>query len=353
MKRSVALLVPIDCEQRTGGYIWGARVAEELRRLDWEVEQHDLPPGFPHPDRAARAASARLLAGLPDGALVLADNYALDTMPEVLAIEARRLRLVAIVHHPFADEGDPDAVGQAALIAAERASLGHLSHMVVTSRLTATTLECHYGVQAGQVTVAYPGVDAAPVAAGSDSNDVVLLAVGAVIPRKDHRALIEALGGLLDLRWRLRVVGNLDRFPATVAAVRARAAALGIAERLEFAGELSPVALAAARHGADLQVSASRHEGFGMALAEGVACGLPAVAVAGGAVAEWLTPEAALLTPPGDAAALVAALRSAIADEPLRQRLRDGALRLRDRLPTWREAGLAVERALYLAAADR
>ena len=78
---------------------------------------------------------------------------------------------------------------------------------------TATTLERDYGVRAGQVTVAYPGVDAAPVAAGSGSNDVVLLAVGAVIPRKDHRALIEALGGLRDLHWRLRVVGNLDRFP--------------------------------------------------------------------------------------------------------------------------------------------
>lgn len=353
MKRHVTLLVPVDCEQRTGGYIWGARVAEELRRLGWVVEEHDLPPGFPHPDHVARSESARILAGFPDGALLLADNYALDSMPEVLSVEARRLRLVAIVHHPFADEGDPKAAEQAALEAAERAALAHLSHIVVTSHLTATTLARDYGVQAGQITVAYPGVDTAPIAAGSGSTDMVLLAVGAVIPRKDHRTLIEALGGLRDLRWRLRIVGNLDRFPATVAAVRARAVELGIADRLEFMGELSQVALAGARHGADLQVSASRHEGFGMALAEGVACGLPGVAVAGGAVAEWLTPEAALLTPPGDTAALAVALRSAIADEPLRQRLRAGALRLRDRLPTWHAAGLAVDRALVSAAADQ
>ena len=74
---------------------------------------------------------------------------------------------------------------------------------------------------------------------------------------------------------------------------------------------------------------------------------------AGGAVAEWLTPEAALLTPPGDPAALVAALRSAIAAGSLRQRLRAGALRLRERLPRWHAAGLAVEQALISAAADR
>lgn len=352
MQRRVTLLVPVDCERRTGGYIWGARVAQELRGLGWAVEEHALPPGFPRPDRAARAESARILAGFADGAVILADNYALDTMPEVLAGEAGRLRLVPIVHHPFADEGGP-AADQAALVAAEREALGHASHIVVTSRLTAATLERDYAVPAARITVALPGVDPAPVAADPGSAEIRLLAVGAVIPRKDHLALIEALGSLRDLCWRLRIVGNLDRFPAAVAAVSARAAALGIVDRLELAGELSPAALAAARQAADLQVSASRHEGFGMALAEGIACGLPAVTVASGAVPEWLTADAALLTPPGDPAALAAALRAAIADGRLRRSLRDGALRLRARLPTWPEAGLAVERALVRAAAGR
>ena len=171
------------------------------------------------------------------------------------------------------------------------------------------------------------------------------------MPRKDHLGLIEALGTLHDLPWRLRVVGNLVRFPETVAEVRARAATLGIAHRIELTGELSAGALAAAWRGADLVVSASRHEGFGMALAEGIAHGLPAVAVAGGAIPEWLTPDAALLVPLGEPAALAAALRAAIMDQRLRQRLRAGALRLRGRLPTWRAAALAVEQALLVAAA--
>lgn len=353
LERRVALLVPVDCERRTGGYIWGARVALELRELGWAVEERALPPGFPWPDRAARAESARILAGFPDGALILADNYALDTMPEVLAGEARRLRLVPIVHHPFADEGGPESAAQVALVAAEREALRHASHVVVTSRLTAATLGRDYGVPAERITVAFPGVDPAPLAAGAATATLRLLAVGAVIPRKDHLALIEALGAVRDLPWRLRVVGNLDRFPQTVTAVSTRATALGIADRLELAGELEPVALAGARQAADLQVSASRHEGFGMALAEGIACGLPAVAVAGGAIAEWLTADAALLVPPGDGAALAAALRAAITDGQVRRRLRDGALRLRSRLPTWPEAGLAVERALIGMAGGR
>ena len=88
-----------------------------------------------------------------------------------------------------------------------------------------------------------------------------------------------------------------------------------------------------------------------MALAEGIARGLPAVAVAGGAIPEWLAPEAALLVPLGEPAALAAALRAAILDRPLRQRLRAGALRLRERLPSWQTTALAVERALLTAAA--
>ena len=45
LERRVALLVPVDCERRTGGYIWGARVALELRELGWAVEEQALPPG--------------------------------------------------------------------------------------------------------------------------------------------------------------------------------------------------------------------------------------------------------------------------------------------------------------------
>ena len=71
--RRVALLLPADCERYTGGYIWESRVVRELRELGWTVEERDLPPGFPHPDAAARVGSARVLAGYPNGALILSE----------------------------------------------------------------------------------------------------------------------------------------------------------------------------------------------------------------------------------------------------------------------------------------
>ncbi|MFO1050239.1 MAG: glycosyltransferase family 4 protein [Geminicoccaceae bacterium] len=349
--RNVVLLLPSDCERHTGGYVWESRVAQELRELGWVVDERELPPGFPHPSHAARSGSVRVLAGFPDGALILSESYATSVIPELLAAEAHRLRLVTVVHHPLADETGLTSQERARLFASERAALRCLRHVVVPSRETGSRLERRYGVPASRLTLAYPGTDPAPLARGSAGQEATLLAVGAVMPRKDQPALIEALGTLRDLRWRLRVVGSLVRFPDTVREVRARAAALDIADRVELTGEVDAPTLARWRDGSDLQVSASRHEGYGMALAEGIACGLPAVAVAGGAVAEWLTADAALLVPPGDPAALALALRRAIADRALRQRLRAGAIDLRRTLPTWRSAALATERALLRALA--
>ncbi|MGE3739853.1 MAG: hypothetical protein AB7I59_10170, partial [Geminicoccaceae bacterium] len=134
--RQVTLLLPSDCERYTGGYIWESRVARELRELSWTVDERDLPPGFPHPGPAARAGSAKVLAGFPDGALILSESYATSTIPEVLAVEAHRLRLVTIVHHPFADESDLPAGERRLMAARECESLRHLVHVIVPSRLT-------------------------------------------------------------------------------------------------------------------------------------------------------------------------------------------------------------------------
>ena len=114
-------------------------------------------------------------------------------MPEVLAVEACRLRLVSIVHHSLADEGDLAPADWTRIVALERAALAHLTHVIVPSRHTAATLRSRYGVPASRITIAHPGTDLASLAAGSRSDEISLLTVGAVSPRKDHLALIEVI----------------------------------------------------------------------------------------------------------------------------------------------------------------
>ena len=79
----------------------------------------------------------------------------------------------------------------------------------------------------------------------------------------------------------------------------------------------------------------SFHEGYGMALAEAIAHGLPVVSTRAGAIADTVPGTAGMLVPPGDVPALRAALQRLLADAAWRAQLRGGALAARAALPSW------------------
>jgi glycosyltransferase involved in cell wall biosynthesis len=235
------------------------------------------------------------------------------------------------------------------LLGSEREALRSARRAIVTSPLTARTLVADLGVPADRIAVALPGVDPAPVA---EVGDVPrrLLCVGTLTPRKGHLVLLDALATLRDLDWGLVCAGSLDRDSGTTGAVRDAVDRLGLADRVSLLGELDGAGLAAAYADADLLVSASFYEGYGMALTEALARGLPVVAAAGGAVPDTVPADAGLLVPVDDALALAAALRRALVEPGLYGRLREGALQARGRLPRWEDTAAAIERALLAEA---
>jgi len=96
-----------------------------------------------------------------------------------------------------------------------------------------------------------------------------------------------------------------------------------------------------------------RHEGYGMVVAEALARGLPVVSTATGAIRDLVGDEAGIVVPPGDLAALADALSRVLGDADLRARLADGARRVREHLPTWDAAAVAMAQALERAARTR
>jgi len=349
--RDAALVYPGDLATRTGGYAYDRRAFAALAGRRWRVRHVGLPDRFPFPDEAALAAADRALARLPDGTATVVDGLALGAMPAVAARHRDRLRLVALVHHPLCLETGLDPADVARLRASERRALAACRRVIATSTATAGALVADFGVARERLTVAVPGTDPAPLAAAT-GDPPRLLCVGTLTPRKGHRLLLQALASLRDLGWSLVLAGSTDRDPATAAAVRAAVGDLGLARRVTLAGELDPAGLDAAYAAADLLVSASFHEGYGMALAEALARGLPIVAASGGAVADTVPPDAGLLVPPGDAAALGEALRRVLTDPGLRALLRAGAAAARGRLPRWEDTAAAIEGALTALGGD-
>lgn len=356
---AVALLLPGDIDTPTGGYLYDRRMVQELRARDWRVEVVALDSSFPAPTPAALAQADRALAALPDGAVALVDGLAFGAMPRVAAVHGARLRLVALVHHPLAHETGLEAARAHELHASERAALEHVRAVVVTSPETASTLQRDYAVPDGRLEVVEPGTDlpAADHARRDRDADIPrrlrLLCVATLAPRKGHELLLHALAALEPAqRPRLDCLGSTTRDPAHAAHLQALAQRLGLADDVRFLGECAAPQVAAAFAAADLFVLPSWYEGYGMAVAEAIACGLPVVATAVGAAPRVVGDEAGLLVPPGDQPAFTAALRRVVEDPALRGRLAAAAGRRAASLPRWPEQAARLARCLAAVAAS-
>ncbi len=350
---TVHVVVPegIDDPARpSGGNAYDRRVCQGLGETGWSVRAHAVPGSWPQPDAASYAALAGVIQAIPDDAVVLLDGLVASTAPEVLVPQANRLRLVTLVHMPLGhDPADDDARRR------EVAVLSAAASVVTTSRWARRTLLELYELPGDRVHVAEPGVDAAGLAPGT-AGAGALLCVAAVIPGKGHDVLLDALTTLPDLPWRCLCAGRLDGDAAFAEGLRRHVLDRGLAERVSFPGPLTGADLARSYRAADLLVLASRAETYGMVVTEALARGLPVVASEVGGVPEALGHGAqrvrpGLLVPPGDPAALGAALRAWLGDAALRERLRRAAGERRASLSRWSTTASVVSGVLAKAAA--
>lgn len=330
--RPLAFLLPGDLNTRTGGYGYDRQIIAGLRALDWQVEIHELDGSFPLPTGAALQGARSVLAGLPEGALVMIDGLAFGAMPGVAEAEATRLKLVGLVHHPLALETGLEDHRVLEFRHGERRSLATTRAVVVTSAATKNLLQ-EYGVPAARVTVVEPGTAPGDVSSGSGSPTLALLCVATLTTRKGHDVLFAALSALDDHDWSLRCMGGSSA--STIRRMTAQLASYGIADRVLFAGEGDDAAVSAAYARADVFVLPTRYEGYGMVVAEALACGLPVVSTRTGAIPELVGEDAGLVVPPGDVNALQSALRRLFEEPQLLPALRRGAIARRETLPRW------------------
>jgi glycosyltransferase involved in cell wall biosynthesis len=327
--------VPGRLTTKTGGYGYDRRIVDGLRALGWDLQVRELDDSFPFPTTDALEQAEGALATIGAGTCVLIDGLAFGAMADVAGRHARRLRLVALVHHPLAWETGLDPEVAVQLFHQERRALASARRVIVTSRATAGRLP-EYGIDRSRIAVVEPGTDSAPLTDVVDEGGATrLLMVAAVVPRKGHELLLQSLLPLVDRPWSLTCVGSTRRHPPTVARVQELMRAEGLGSRVVLTGELDDDALVEEYRRAQVFVLPTFCEGYGMAVAEALAHGLPVVATVTGAIADLVGDAAGLLVPPGDATALSGALAAMIGDSALRRRCREGAQRVRARLPRW------------------
>lgn len=323
-----------DLARPSGGNTYDRRVCRGLAESGWNVHVHEVPGAWPSPDTPSYAALADALSRIPDRAPVLVDGLVASPAPDVLVPEARRLRLVALVHMPLGEGTADDGVRER-----EGAVLSAAESVVTTSAWARRTLLQLYSLPTDRVQVAEPGVDTAGLAPGTATAGA-FISVAAVIPGKGHDVLLDALATLRGLRWRCLCVGSLERDPIFVEHLGRRVTAGRMGSQVRFSGPQAGAELTDSYSTADVLVLPSRAESYGMVVTEALARGLPVVAADVGGVREALGHGAdgvrpGLLVPPGDAAALGDALRAWLEDAALRRRLRRAARERRKSLADW------------------
>jgi glycosyltransferase involved in cell wall biosynthesis len=196
-------------------------------------------------------------------------------------------------------------------------SVGHARAVVCVAETMARNLEAELPSAAAKTRVVLNGVggefrptDAVPAAVAR------IVFVGSLIPRKGGDVLLRAFAGLSSPSV-LRFVGDGPERESLEALGRS----LGVADRLEFSGQVAPESVAGHLAASTLFVLPSYSEGRPNVLLEAMAGGVPVVASRiDGVIDTVVDGEHAWLFDAGDVDALTAALIDALARPDERQR---------------------------------
>lgn len=312
-----------DVTVASGGNTYDRRMCELLG-----LEKVTVPGRWPTPSTKARVALSQTLGEIPDGAVVLIDGLVACGVPEVVVPQARRLRLVVVLHLQLADETGLPLERAAGLDRREREVLRAATAVVATSEWAARRAIAHHGLDPRRVRTAPPGTDPAPLAAGTESGNR-LLCLASVTQRKGHDVLADALSNLADLPWTCVCVGSLRRDPGHARRIQGQIDRLGLTHKMILAGPLPDEDLNQTFNRTDLLVLPSRRETFGMVVTEAIVRGIPVLTSNVDALPYTLGRDTnktpGLLVPPDDVPALTEALRRWLTEAELRDQLREAA----------------------------
>ncbi len=340
-------LIPGNLDTPTGGYAYDRQILHHLQQRAFPLVPVELGGEWPAPTAKDIAICESLFHSFSEKTALLIDGLAFGAMPETLLKQAKG-PLIALCHHPLAYETGLDESRRRELHMSEKAALAHARSVIVTSDETAGLLAREFSVSERNIVIALPGTRRMRRARGG--GDIPhLVAIGSVSRRKNYDGLLEALRQIADLSWRLTIAGRVED-EGLMASLMERTSANDWGDRIQFTGALPDDAIETLLVGADLFVMPSHYEGYGMAVMEAVASGLPSVTTDAVPSARQVPAGAIKSVPLGDSAAFGTALRVLLTDAEARKKMATLAWDARAKLPNWETTSdtvaAAIEKAL-------
>jgi glycosyltransferase involved in cell wall biosynthesis len=216
--------------------------------------------------------------------------------------------------------------------------LRRIHRLIALSQSTASDLVTLCQVPRERITVIYPGHDPAFHVVPQDQvcaararfglPERYLIHVGNISLKKNLGTLIEAF---LDFRARHGFDGKLllagaDYYKGHDERLEQLIAQPNVRDALVLPGYIPQDLLVALLNGACAFLFPSLHEGFGIAVLEAMACGVPVIAHAAGAVREVVGDAGVIIESSTDIHSWSCAIKHLVADPSLRARLRRDSL---------------------------
>ena len=273
---------------------------------------------------------------------VVFDNQCLSW--GLLGLQKLGTPVVSVIHHPLHLDREADFAVDPRLVKKIRRTLyfplfmqqqvaPRLAKIVTVSEASRSEIEKHFRIPEKDIAVVYNGTDAELFHPHPEVNkDTDLIFIGRTEDRKKGiGTLIEALS-LLPERVTLKIVDG--RIPADGLVPRL-VRKFGLEARVRFQPKFLEVPELVREYSTGrVAVVPSFFEGFGFPASEAMACGIPVIANAAGALPEVVGTDgsAGLLVAPRSPQALAAAIRELLADPARAARMgraaRDRVLRL-------------------------
>jgi len=341
--RPAVFAIPGDMDTQTGGYVYERRLLQGLRDAGRDVVHLPLGGSYPDPTPVHMADAVARLCAVDPGRVLILDGF-ISGATETAGLARVRAPMVAMVHHPLAEETGLGAARRDHLFRNERDNLALMTHVLVPSPHTAGVLTARYGVAPGRITVARPGTDR-PGMTGRPVDPPMILSVGIQHPRKGHDVLLAALALMQQRAWQAVIVGGSHDAAHSALLERQRVAS-GLERRVRLAGRISAAELGALYASATVFALATRYEGYGIVFDEALAHGLPIVSCRTGAVPDTVPADAGLLVAVDAPGAFAEALDRVLGDNGLRLGLVQGATRAAAGLPDWHQTAAIAGRVL-------
>ena len=337
--KSVKLVIPGDISKQTGGYIYDRRVLSELAQQGFMTSHISLGDSFPEPSQADIKDAREKLSGLSAEEILIIDGLALGAMDPEL-VRSLQTKLVALIHHPLAYEGNLDMSLRERFFETEQINLKACSRVIVPSPHTKDLLIQEYGIEESKITVAKPGIDFNPCTQQKLEPPLVL-SVGIQAHRKGHDVFLNALSRLTHLDWQAVIAGSVQDEEYANQLERLMED-LNLGDRVRIESSVSSSDLPELYCQATVFALATRYEGYGMVFAEAMSYGLPIVSCDTGAVPDTVAPGAGKLVPVDDVESFAYALAEVLEDNSARDAMAVASKEAGQKLGSWMQTAEIV-----------